>query len=300
MNGSPRWLVSIRDNRITLVGGGYFLEPVFSKLNNSAKSAIMKHQRGEGMGYSTDLTDKQWVIIEPIFKSNKGKNLTKHSKRTLVNAVLYLVKTGCQWRLLPNDFPSHDTVWSFYRRAVQSGKWEKAMDLLVKKNRIRTGRKSVPTYGIIDSQSAKTVLASEERGIDGGKKIKGRKRHIVVDTQGYLLAIVVHAANIHDTKSGINPAKQAFEKYPSIQKFCGDDGYRKSFEQDVLEQLGLGVDISKRIKPKFEILPKRWVVERTFGWATHSRRLFKDVEIKTVHEENMFMISHLTTLLKRY
>ncbi len=169
-----------------------------------------------------------------------------------------------------------------------------------KKNRRRTGRKSVPTYGIIDSQSAKTVLASEERGIDGGKKIKGRKRHIVVDTQGYLLAIVVHAANIHDTKSGINPAKQAFEKYPSIQKFCGDDGYRKSFEQDVLEQLGLGVDISKRIKPKFEILPKRWVVERTFGWATHSRRLFKDVEIKTVHEENMFMISHLTTLLKRY
>ena len=98
-----------------------------------------KAQRGEVMGYSTDFTDKQWSLVEPIFKSNKGQNLVKHSKRELVNAVLYLVKTGCQWRLLPNDFPPHDTVWSFYRRAVQSGKWEKAMDLLVKKTANKPG-----------------------------------------------------------------------------------------------------------------------------------------------------------------
>jgi putative transposase len=117
---------------------------------------------------------------------------------------------------------------------------------------------------------------------------------------GNLLAITVHAANIHDTKSGINPAKKAYEKYSTIQKFCGDDGYRKSFEEDVSKQLGLGVDISKRIKPEFEILPLRWLVERTFGWANHSRRLSKDYEIKIAHEESMFMISHLHTLLKRY
>ena len=132
------------------------------------------------------------------------------------------------------------------------------------------------------------------------KKVKGRKRHIVVDTMGNLLAVSVHAANIHDTKSGINPAKKAYEKYPTIKRFCGDDGYRKSFEGDVSEQLGLGVDISKRIKPDFEILPKRWLVEPTFSWANHSRRLSKDYEIKTVYEENMFVISHLHTLLKRY
>ena len=132
------------------------------------------------------------------------------------------------------------------------------------------------------------------------KKVKGRKRHIVVDTMGNLLAIFVHAANIHDTKSGITPAKKAFEKYPTIQKFCGDDGYRKSFEEAVSEQLGLGVDISKRIKPEFEVLPLRWKVERTFAWSNHSRRLSKDYEIKAEHEENMFMISHLHTLLKRY
>jgi putative transposase len=122
------------------------------------------------MGYSTDLTDRQWSIIEHIFKSNKGQHFVEHKKRDLVNAVLYLVKTGCQWRMLPNDFPPHNTVWSFYRRAVKSGKWQKAMELLVEITRVDAGRKPEPTYGLIDSQSAKTTLASEDRGFDGGKK----------------------------------------------------------------------------------------------------------------------------------
>jgi len=169
-----------------------------------------------------------------------------------------------------------------------------------KKTRECAKRKPNPTYGIIDSKSVKTTAACEDRGIDGGKKIKGRKRHIVVDTMGNLLAITVHAANVHDTKSGINPAKSACKKYPTIQRFCGDAGYRKSFEEAVCHQLGLGVDISKRIKPEFEILPKRWVVERTFAWSDNSRRLSKDFEINTLHAENMFIISHLHTLLKRY
>ena len=122
------------------------------------------------MGYSTDLTEKQWSIIEPIFKINKGKNFVKHDKRDLVNAVLYLVKTGCQWRLLPNDFPPYTAVWSFYRRAVASSKWEQAMDILVKKVRTDAGRNESPTYGIIDSQSVKTNSSNDERGFDGGKK----------------------------------------------------------------------------------------------------------------------------------
>jgi len=122
------------------------------------------------MGYSTDLTDNQWEMIESVFKSNKGQHFVEHSKRDLINAVLYLLKTGCQWRLLPNDFPPHDTVWSFYRRAVKSGKWERAMDFLVTKARADAGRKPTPTYGLIDSQSAKTTSASDERGFDGGKK----------------------------------------------------------------------------------------------------------------------------------
>ena len=133
-----------------------------------------------------------------------------------------------------------------------------------------------------------------------GKKVKGRKRHIVTDTMGNMLAVVVHAANVHDTKSGINPAKEAYAAYPTIEKFCGDEGYRKSFEEDVLAKLGLGVDISVRIVPQFVVLPKRWVVERTFAWLGNSRRLSKDYEIKLIYAENNFMISHLHTLLKRY
>ena len=133
----------------------------------------------------------------------------------------------------------------------------------------------------------------------GEKKVKGRKRHIVVDIMGNLLAVTVHAANIHDTKSGINPAKKAFIKYPSIKKFCGDEGYRKSFEEAVLAELGLGVDISEKIVPGWSIIPKRWVVERTFAWANNSRRLSKDYEITISSEEAFFTISHSRTLLRR-
>ena len=121
----------------------------------------------------------------------------------------------------------------------------------------------------------------------------------MVDIMGNLLAVVVHAANIHDTKAGINPAKRAFEKYPTIQRFCGDEGYRKSFVENVKESLGLEVDISARIKPGWEVLPKRWVVERTFSWLNHSRRLSKDFEITVSSEETIVQISHLHTLLRR-
>ena len=132
------------------------------------------------------------------------------------------------------------------------------------------------------------------------EKVKGRKRHIVTDTMGNLLAIKVHAANIHDTKAGIMPAIKAKKKYPTIKGFCADAGYRKTFVLLVFVILGLFVNISERIKGQFDILPKRWIIERTFAWANNSRRLSKDYETKTENAENMFMISHLHTLLRRY
>ena len=133
-----------------------------------------------------------------------------------------------------------------------------------------------------------------------GKKTKGRKRHIVVDTAGRLLAVVVHAANIHDTKSGILAAKQACQNYPTIQRFCADAGYRGTFIREIEEQLELGVDISEKIKPhEWEKMPWRWVVERTLSWLNHSRRLSKDFEITTSSEEAFVKISHFHNLLKR-
>ncbi|MDL2232358.1 transposase [Ruminococcaceae bacterium OttesenSCG-928-L11] len=128
------------------------------------------------MKYPSDLTTKQWQIIKPLFSGeNRGAHFAKHSKRKLVNAVLYMEKTGCQWRQLPHDFPKWSTVKSFYYRAVASGLWEKMRALLVEKSRVDTGRKSEPTYGVIDSQSTKTMYGADERGIDGGKKQKAGK-----------------------------------------------------------------------------------------------------------------------------
>ena len=183
----------------------------------------MKEARAEHKPYPTDLTDAQWSEIEPLYSGMRNR---KWSKRELTNAVLYIVKTGCQWRQLPHDFPPYQTVYSFFSRGAKSGLWEEILAHLVEKIRKDAGKSAEPHYALIDSQSVKTVADNEQRGIDGGKKAKGRKRHAVIDTMGNLLGIVVHAANIHDTKSGILAAQKACKKYPSIQAFCADAGYR--------------------------------------------------------------------------
>lgn len=162
------------------------------------------------------------------------------------------------------------------------------------------GKKRVtPSYGIVDSQSVKTVAASEEIGIDGGKKVKGRKRHIVVDTLGNLLHVAVHAANVHDTKAAPGVLERVAEKYPGIQAFSADAGYRGTTVDFVEQQLGLACHISTRIKDTFAILPKRWIVERTFAWLGNFRRLAKDVEILTGTAENMIRIAMLKITLAK-
>ncbi|ULJ63753.1 transposase [Wielerella bovis] len=149
----------------------------------------------------------------------------------------------------------------------------------------------MPTYAIIDSQSVKTAAVAQDKGFDGGKKIKGRKRHIAVDTMGNLLAVVVHAANIHDTKAGIFVAQKAFETYPSLKGFCADAAYCRTFEQNVQDELGLSVDISVKIKDvSWQVLPKRWIVERTFAWLGWSRRLAKDFEQTILSAENFIKL----------
>ena len=257
----------------------------------------MKEVRAGRKPYPTDLTDSQWEEIEPLYSGMRNR---KWSKRELTNAVLYIVKTGCQWHQLPHDFPPYQTVYSFFSRGTKSGLWEKILAHLVEKTRKDAGKSAEPHYALIDSQSVKTVADNEKRGIDGGKKAKGRKRHAVIDTMGNLLGIVVHAANIHDTKSGILAAQKACKKYPSIQAFCADAGYRGTFIAEVQQQLQRRVDISEKIKPhEWVKLPWRWIVERTFGWMNAARRLAKEFEILVSIEEAMIRIAGAAVLLHR-
>ncbi|MDR0967106.1 MAG: IS5 family transposase [Myxococcales bacterium] len=202
------------------------------------------------------MTDAQWKAIEPIFKEEVGNhgNRAKWNKRILMDAVLYLTKTGCQWRMIPKNFPPYQTVWSFYRRAQKSGLWTRLMNVLIKLDREMRGRKADPSFSLIDSQSVKTTGPAEERGFDGGKKIKGRKRHIVIDLWGNILAVVVHAANLHDTMQGGEIFQKALSESPSLLGVCADAGYRETFE-NAIKSLGLKVEISERIKHEFEILP---------------------------------------------
>lgn len=202
----------------------------------------------------------------------------KYSKRELLNAVLYLVDNGCKRRALPHEFPPYSTVHSFYRRARISSLWDKILQHLVGVTRKRAGRNPNPTYAIIDSQSVDTAYKSEQVGYDGGKKTKG----------------------INATKAGIFPTVKAFRYYPTIQVICADAGYRKTFVANVETVLGLNVDISPKIKSVgFHVIPKRWVVERTFAWFGNSRRLDKDLEKTISSQEAMIKISHIHTLLKR-
>lgn len=163
----------------------------------------------------------------------------------------------------------------------------------------KKGRSRSPSYAIIDSQSVKTQYASEERGIDGGKGVKGRKRHIVADILGHLLHVQVHAANVHDTVGACEVLRRAAEKHPSIEAFSGDAGYRGTAVRFVDDKLGLVLHISERIVDGFAVLPKRWIVERSFAWLGAFRRLSKDFEILTGTAENVIRIAMLRTALAK-
>ena len=216
------------------------------------------------MRYTSDMTDSQWEIIKPILQEAKYRSLEE--KREQINAVFYLVKTGCQWRNLPKDFPKWKTVYSFYRRACLNGIWDKIQKALVKKVRLAKGKKETPSYALIHKvlkqyHQMKNVDMMEE-------KTKGRKRHIVTDTMGNLLCVHVHAGNIHDTKGGVYTLEKALYHYPTLIGVCADQGYRGTFKNTFEIFHNIKVDIFPRIKNEFEIQPVRWVVERTFGWMT--------------------------------
>jgi putative transposase len=195
--------------------------------------------------------------------------------------------------------PPWQTVYDHFSKWNKLGVWERIVDRLNQIVRLKANRKAVPSYGIIDAQSVKTQYASEERGIDGGKKVKGHKRHIIVDVLGNLLHVSVHAANKSDTIAACDVLERASEKYPSILAYSGDAGYRGSAVKFTDEKLNLTLHISEKIKDTWAVLPKRWVVERTFSWLNNFRRLAKDFDILTGTAENMIRIAMIKITLAK-
>jgi putative transposase len=229
--------------------------------------------------YPSDVTESQWQGIENILDSDKRKR--KYSLRDVYNAILYVTKSGIQWRMLPKDMVPWQSVYYYFRKWKMNGVFEELHDFLVAKVRLKKGKNSTPSVGIIDSQSVKASNVCEGNvGYDGGKKIKGRKRHIVVDTLGLILAVVIHTASIHDSNGATQTLQALKVKYLGcIKKIFADSGYIGDLIDWAKQFLGFEIEIVKRTEEhKFKVVPKRWIVERTFAWISFHRRLSKDYE----------------------
>ena len=259
------------------------------------------------MTYSTDLSDQQWALIEPLLpKAKPGGRPRKTDIRRVADAIFYLVKTGCHWRLLPSDFPPWRTVYEYFKNWRIDGTLKRLQQRLVKKVRKHEGRKMFPTIAILDSQSVKTgKMVSEDKGYDGGKRVKGRKRHIAVDTLGLVLGVSVTSANTHDKVGGknvINRMKRWLKKR-SPKKVYADGGYGGApFRQYIRKTLGATVQISKGVHQKvkrFVPIAKRWVVERTFAWIGDYRRLDKDQERLARNSVAMIRWAAVAFMLRR-
>lgn len=233
------------------------------------------------MGYLTDLTDEQWAWIERIFPPQEGRGRRRTvSLRRVIDALMYQDRTGCQWRYIPRDFPPSGTVRYYFDKWNDDGTTLEIHDCLRRAVRAQQGRGPEPTAIVMDSQSVKTAEAGGERGFDGGKQVNGRKRQLVVDTEGNLLTVTVHAADIQD-RDGVQPAlTETQELCPSVTYAWADQGYRGDLIEWAAKVLGITIEIVTRPADQvgFQVQPRRWVVERTIAWINRCRRLSKDVE----------------------
>ena len=260
----------------------------------------------EHANYPTDLTDDQWQILYRLLPKPSGRGAPRTvCRRAILNAIFYVLRSGCAWRMLPHDFPKWKTVYGVFLQWRNDGTWQRIHDSLRDKVRAQAGRKTSPSAAVVDSQTVKTTEVGGEHGYDAGKKINGRKRHIVVDTMGLILAVTVHAASLQDQDGALLVLAVVHglrSRFRRLKVIFADSAYARndlparvkaSFKwvlQTVLRPVG---------SKGFVVLPKRWIVERTFGWLGRYRRHSKDYERNTASSEAMIYAAMSHMMLRR-
>jgi transposase len=259
-------------------------------------------------GYETSLTDRQWALIEPLLpvrNPRHGGRPLKFDRRLILDTILYVLRTGCAWRLVPHDLAPWDAAYRWFHAWSADGTWRRVHETLRERVREADGRDRQPTAAVLDSQSAKSAEGGEAIGYDAGKRVRGRKRHLLVDSNGLLLHRVVHSAGVQDRAGAKLVLRGLHDRFPGVELVWVDGGYVNVVDARLITWARVEENLDVVVVPRnadvrgFQVLPRRWVVERTFGWLARCRRLARDYERKTAHAEAMIDVAMIRLMAAR-